>query len=669
MISLAAKVFLFVFLISLLPITSVASTERICGQLIINETQITTDKQAQCPDIYGNRIVWQDTRDGDRNYDIYMYDLSTNQEVQITNNTKPEIFIERPHGSIEPAIYGNTIVWQDYRNGNFDIYMYNLSISKETQITTNDSNQMTPEIYGNNIVWCNCGNESIYMYNISTSTETRITASGYVYGPAIFGDIIVWDEYHNGNYDIYMYNLSTSIETQITDNKSLQEGSVDVYNDRIVWSDGYNIFMYNISTSNETQITTNTRIVLTPAIYGDKIVWIGGRNESDDFEIYMYDLSTSTETQVTTNMSFYPFSPAIYEDRIVWTDWHNESPDIYMATNIYMATINYLPVASFSANPTLGTSPLEVSFKDTSTRTPNVWNWNFGDGTSSAVQNPNHTYAEAGNYNVNLSISNANGTSPNPKTATITVQSQASSRGGSSSGGSGHQSSAGSNGGGAGGSPEPQSNVETKELSQTFISSGNSVKFDFSRKVTPVVSVSFDSKKTVGKTTTIVEMLKNESTLVTGLPSGEVYKYLNIWVGNGGFATSKNIENAVICFKVEKSWIQDKKVDKSSITLNRYSDEKWEQLQTSQLEEDDNYLYFTAKTPGFSPFSITCKTAVKENVTRIQPEPSTQDLEQSSTGANVEQTPEQKGNTSTPGFGIIYGIIGLLGVFLCKKRR
>ena len=52
-------------------------------------------------------------------------------------------------------------------------------------------------------------------------------------------------------------------------------------------------------------------------------------------------------------------------------------------------------------------------------------------------------------------------------------------------------------------------------------------------------------------------MLKEKSTLVSGLPSDEVYKSLNIWVGNSGFATPKNIEKAVICFKVEKSSIRD----------------------------------------------------------------------------------------------------------------
>ena len=216
-----------------------------------------------------------------------------------------------------------------------------------------------------------------------------------------------------------------------------------------------------------------------------------------------------------------------------------------------------------------------------------------------------------------------------------------------------------------------------KELSQAFITSGNHAKFDFPRNATSVVYVSFDSKKTAGKTTTIAEMLKEKSTLVSGLPSGEVYKSLNIWVGNSGFATPKNIENAVVCFKVEKSWIQDKKIDKSSITLNRYSDKKWNELPTSLLSEDDKYLYFTAKTPGFSPFAITGKTTATG--TEIQPvtgnktQPPVVNETQTkpntgNTAANVEQTPEQKESKSMPGFEIVCGITALLAVFLYRRK-
>lgn len=54
---------------------------------------------------------------------------------------------------------------------------------------------------------------------------------------------------------------------------------------------------------------------------------------------------------------------------------------------------------------------------------------------------------------------------------------------------------------------------------------GKPVKFDFPGNATPIRYVRFDSKKITGKTTTIVEMLKEKSTLVSELSSEEVYKF------------------------------------------------------------------------------------------------------------------------------------------------
>ena len=334
------------------------------------------------------------------------------------------------------------------------------------------------------------------------------------------------------------------------------------------------------------------------------------------------------------------------------------------------------PVANFTTNVTQGYAPLSVQFTDHSENAAE-WSWNFGDGATSNEQNPSHVYSAEGTYTISLKVSNAN--DDDSQTTTITVHSQSSSDDGSSGGSSdGSSSSSGGDsggGGGAGGSPEPQSNVEIKELSQTFVTGGKSVKFDFPRNATSIVSLSFDSKKTAGKTTTIVEMLKGKSTLVSGMPSGEVYKSLNIWVGNAGFATPTNIENAVVCFKVDKAWQQNNSIDKSSITLNRFSDKKWEQLPTSLSAEDDKYLYFTAKTQGFSPFAITGETTT---ISEMQLGTGTKDITQKNenTAENVEQTPEQQNNTSilakesksTPGFETICGITGLLAVFLYRRN-
>ncbi len=294
--------------------------------------------------------------------------------------------------------------------------------------------------------------------------------------------------------------------------------------------------------------------------------------------IFVYNPPSGTVLSAGTQILNVDFTP---EDSANYTT---------ISTNVtIIVEAQILPVANLTASATEGYAPFSVLFTDTSQyATARTWDFNNDGVADSSDLSPVYTYDTAGNYTVNLNVSNTNGTVS--KNATITVLKKSSSSGGSSSSSGG--SGGGGGAGGAGGSPEPQSNVATKEISQAFVTSGNSIKFDFPRDATPVVYITFNSKKTAGKTTTIVEMLKGKSTLVSGLPSNEVYKSLNIWVGNSGFATPSNIENSVICFKVEKSWTRDKNITQSSINLYRYNDKKWNQLQTSLLREDDKCLLF-----------------------------------------------------------------------------
>jgi len=80
------------------------------------------------------------------------------------------------------------------------------------------------------------------------------------------------------------------------------------------------------------------------------------------------------------------------------------------------------PVANFSAEPTSGCAPLNVSFTDESTGNPTSWTWDFGDGSNSTDQNPTHQYTTAGNYTVNLTVSNECGNDTVSKLNYITVR-------------------------------------------------------------------------------------------------------------------------------------------------------------------------------------------------------------------------------------------------------
>jgi PKD repeat protein len=74
--------------------------------------------------------------------------------------------------------------------------------------------------------------------------------------------------------------------------------------------------------------------------------------------------------------------------------------------------------ASFTANPTYGTGPLEVSFSDRSTGDIDSWTWDFdGDGVVDSVeQNPTFVYTESGTYSISLVVSGPGGQDNNSKT-------------------------------------------------------------------------------------------------------------------------------------------------------------------------------------------------------------------------------------------------------------
>ncbi len=79
------------------------------------------------------------------------------------------------------------------------------------------------------------------------------------------------------------------------------------------------------------------------------------------------------------------------------------------------------PVASFTASPTSGVVPLNVSFTDTSSGSVTGWAWAFGDGNTSPVQNPTNVYLNTGTYTVQEIVSGPSGVSTNVKPNYIVV--------------------------------------------------------------------------------------------------------------------------------------------------------------------------------------------------------------------------------------------------------
>jgi beta propeller repeat protein len=358
----------------------------------------TSETYQENPAISGDSIVWEDNRNG--NWDIYLYNVSTSVEHPITDDGSEQI---------NPAISGNHIVWQDYRNGNSEIYLYDILTAKEYRITYNSSNSENPSISGNLIVWQDDqnGEWDIYLYNITSGDQVQITndSADQVY-PVVYGERIIWVDLRNDTSDIYIYNINSGLKTRIS-NISGTYRSPSLNNDYIVWEDDGGphslIYLYQISTLKILSLDTGIQdsSPTDPRIGNDIIIWLD-RIDSGYSNIFLYNISTGNVFEVTNTLVDHN-TPDISGDRIVWSAYREPeyTSDIYLFT---IGATGTCPEADFSENVTLGASPLTVRFNDTSSGTPAHWTWDFGDGSSSREQNPIHEYSANGTYTVTLTI-------------------------------------------------------------------------------------------------------------------------------------------------------------------------------------------------------------------------------------------------------------------------
>ena len=97
------------------------------------------------PAVSGRTVVWQDKRNG--GWDIYGATVSA-------DGTVAEFPICRhARAQINPAISGDTVVWTDYRRGNADIYGYDLQERRVFPVRIARRHQMDPQVSGTLVLW------------------------------------------------------------------------------------------------------------------------------------------------------------------------------------------------------------------------------------------------------------------------------------------------------------------------------------------------------------------------------------------------------------------------------------------------------------------------------------------------------------------------------------
>ncbi len=314
----------------------------------------TTDEQ-EAPDIWGDIIVWQQLVAEYGDYDIYIADINNPSEplvfvigdandqtnpavyekmvvwqnyvvwegsadwdirvADINNLAEPQIFVVSDivdNNELNPAIHGNTVVWQDGDAGDFNIYgadITDLNNPAEFQIAAFEYDQQSPVVYRTIVVWQDnfFGDWDIYAADIWRRNKPEEAAVSYIendqQSPAIRGNIVVWQDNFFGDWDIYAADISDFdrlsraepndlIEFVITTNESSQTNP-DIDGNIIVWQDNRNnnwdIFGYNLTTQKEFQITDESHDQTNPAISGNVVVWQDNRNGNSEIYAVVLD--------------------------------------------------------------------------------------------------------------------------------------------------------------------------------------------------------------------------------------------------------------------------------------------------------------------------------------------------------------------------------------------
>ena len=198
------------------------------------DLRITNDFVNQVnPRIWGQWIVWQDGSEWDPEWGVSLYNCANGTPLKI--GTLFARFL---------SIWEDQVVWVDSETGvDYDIYLYDITADQQIRITADPSFLYPPSIWGERIVWEDYREVTprVYLYNTSTGNTVAVTGddSGHEH-PAISGDFLVY-VMKNGMGDIGFTDLKTLQEgVSSKDITGSDEFNPDIWNNRIVWTNKQN---------------------------------------------------------------------------------------------------------------------------------------------------------------------------------------------------------------------------------------------------------------------------------------------------------------------------------------------------------------------------------------------------------------------------------------------
>lgn len=282
------------------------------------------------------------------------------------------VLYDKPEIAVIPLLYNGEVLFQDYVQGSYRLYVLPIDGGNKSEIRNNGSKYLYPlDFGGSHAAWISYvasgtsggglfkstspvdpvdpgtppADAAYYVKGLSMDTQSEsdlASDTAYKEFVAVDGKKAVWTDYRHFStadttIDVYLYDHGTNKETRLTDNRSYKSHP-DIQGNHVVWSDFRNtssdkynadIFLYDLSKNEETPICTEPGYQAQACVYGDRIVWQDYRNadsDSKNADIYLYDLSKNEEKPICTAEGYQCY-PKIYGDIVVWHDYRNTDSD------------------------------------------------------------------------------------------------------------------------------------------------------------------------------------------------------------------------------------------------------------------------------------------------------------------------------------------------------
>jgi beta propeller repeat protein len=230
------------------------------------------------------KIVFTDTRDGDP--DVYAYDMATGTESVVCN---------APGQQARLNLSGNVVVWEDDRSGNADIYAFDLVTGQETPVATGALPEIWPKVAGKKVAYSAPNgslDEDIYIHDLTTGQTSLAVSAPTIQRPL---------EYSN-NWLLYLTGVTFDPEDEL---KPLKGTATFVARNLAT---GEETVLYDLAEPNDRN--------LFPTLSGNNVVW---RNDATNIDVFTQNLKTGEQAQLTTHPSA-QYAPSIWGNRVVWSD-------------------------------------------------------------------------------------------------------------------------------------------------------------------------------------------------------------------------------------------------------------------------------------------------------------------------------------------------------------